>query len=73
MVGTNDAINKKSKCILEELLQLEMFLRLGRPNCEVIISCQTFRFDEPNTRLTLYKCLRQTFYAPRVLYPSPHQ
>ena len=53
VAGTNDVINKSSKCILEELLQLKMFLQLKLTNCEVIMSWPTYRFVEPKAQITL--------------------
>ena len=52
MAGSNDAINKSSQTILEDLLKLKSFLQ-SKFECEVIISCPTYRFDNPKANSTL--------------------
>ena len=45
MAGTNDSINMSSEEILVELVQLKKFIESNPPDCKVIISCSTDRFD----------------------------
>ena len=52
MIGTNDSLYKTSETLLVELLQLKNFIQ-QKQDCEVIISCPTYRFDEPKAMLTL--------------------
>ena len=59
MVGTNDSKVKTSESILVELLQLKTFIENSLPGCTVVISCPTYRFDEPLPRLTVMHLRRK--------------
>ena len=54
MVGTNDAIKKDSNKILNELLDLKKYIKSKSPECQVIISCPTCRFDNAKARITIF-------------------
>ena len=54
MVGTNDAIEKDSNKILNELLDLKKYIESKSPECKVIISCPTCRFDHAKARITIF-------------------
>ena len=52
-VGTNDAVSKTSRQILDDLLQLKNEILKTLPNCNVIISKPTMRVDNGKAALTL--------------------
>ena len=52
-VGTNDAVFKTSRQILDDLLQLKNEILKTLPNCNVIISKPTMRVDNGKAALTL--------------------
>ena len=58
MAGTNDSIVKSADEILDEILQLKLFIEETLPECEVIISCPTCRYDDQTAKLTVIQ-LRQ--------------
>ena len=51
--GTNDAVSKTSRQILDDLLQLKNEVLKTLPNCNVIISKPTIRIDNGKAALTL--------------------
>ena len=53
MAGTHDAIMKTSETILVELLQLKSFVEDTFPGCIVVISCPTYRYDDPKACLAV--------------------
>ena len=52
-VGTNDAVSKTSRQILDDLLQLKNKILKTLPNCNIIISKPTMRVDYGKAALTL--------------------
>ena len=44
-IGTNDAVSKTSRQILDELLQLKQYIINTLPTCRVIVSRPTIRTD----------------------------
>ena len=61
-IGTNDAVSKTSKQILDELLQLKQYIISILPTCRVIVSRPTVPTDNGKAALTLSnfnKLLRQ--------------
>ena len=52
-VGTNDAVSKTSRQILDDLLQLKNEILKTLPNCNVIISKPTMKVDNGKAALTL--------------------
>ena len=59
MAGTNDSINKSSEEILVELLQLRTFIESNCPDCKVVISRPTDRFDAAKAKLTVMHLRRK--------------
>ena len=53
MAGTNDATTKKSFKIFDELMMLKQYIEVEAPECTVIISCPTPRFDNAYAQLTI--------------------
>ena len=53
-VGMNDATNKSSGKILEELLRLKLFIQKKLPSCKVILSLPTIRNDDAKASLTVH-------------------
>ena len=51
--GTNDAVSKTSRQILDELLQLKQYIINTLPTCRVIVSRPTIRTDNGKAALTL--------------------
>ena len=47
-VGTNDAIDYEASDIVKKILQVRIFIKLGEPNCKVIISRTIKRHDNDN-------------------------
>ena len=47
-VGTNDAIDYEASHIVKKILQVRRFIKLGEPNCKVIISRAIKRHDNDN-------------------------
>ena len=52
-IGTNDAVSKTSRQILDELLQLKQYIINTLPTCRVIVSRPTIRTDNGKAALTL--------------------
>ena len=52
IIGTNDAVEKGSHEILNELLDLKNWILTKLPETKVIISCPTIRCDNQIARLT---------------------
>ena len=52
-IGTNDAVSKTSRQILDELLQLKQHLINTLPTCRVIVSRIMIRTDNGKAALTL--------------------
>ena len=52
-VGTNDAVSKTSRQILDDLLQLKNEILKTLPNCNIIISKPAMRVDNGKAALTL--------------------
>ena len=57
MAGTNDAIDKSSTAILDELLLLKNWIMNVLPGVNVILSCPTIRYD----RQSKGSCYRREF------------
>ena len=55
MIGTNDAVDKGSHEILNELLDLRNWILTKLPETKVIISCPTIRRDNQKARLTILR------------------
>ena len=55
MIGTNDAVDKGSHEILNELLDLKNWIPTKLPETKVIISCPTIRRDNQKARLTILR------------------
>ena len=53
MVGANDAVNKCSQQILNELLNLKSWLLEKLPGVKIVFSCPTVRYDNQKARLTI--------------------
>ena len=53
MMGTNDAVNKCSQQILNELLNLKSWLLENLPWVKLVFSCPTVRYDNQKARLTI--------------------
>ena len=49
LISTSNTSDK----ILHELLKLIDFIKSKIPNCEVTISCPTYRFDDPKAQLII--------------------
>ena len=52
-IGTNDPVSKKSRQIIDELLQLKQYSINTLPTCRVIVSRPTIRTDNGKAALTL--------------------
>ena len=52
-VGTNDAVDKTSDSIVDNILKLKHYMELQLPDTEIIISCPIIRIDNAKASLTI--------------------
>ena len=52
-MAVNDATTKKSFKIFDELMMLKQYIQVEDPECTVIISCPTPRFDNAYAQFTI--------------------
>ena len=54
-VGTNDAVDKPSHVILNDLIKLKQSIELKHTGVEEIIACPIIRTDDSKARVTILK------------------